>query len=196
MLFFTSDALAEPHGYQLHTATRTFPQSPEADDLPRLLADLTEVAVDNIAALGRAWSPLGPEGSMVNGGDMTLPPTATYVGVGVSTLDSDRGRWYQVAATLRQAAAADRYMSAFNLKGQCYALLTDGTALHVDRDPDARLGDTGIRCNKTLDPDRITYHNPHANLPEQGDDETRLIWRRLIALNTTLATHLLARRPA
>ncbi|MEU4642273.1 hypothetical protein [Micromonospora sp. NPDC023814] len=152
------------------------------------------MAADNIAAFGRAWSPLGPQGSMVNGGDMTLPVGAAYVGVGVSTLDSDRGRWYQVAATLRDAAAAGRYLSAFNLKGQCYAAMVDGTVMHIDRDPEARLGDTGIRCNKTLDPDRITYHNPYANLIEQGDDETRLIWRQLIALNTTLATQLLARR--
>ncbi|MFG3423243.1 hypothetical protein [Micromonospora sp. NPDC048063] len=196
MLFFTCDALAEPHGYKLYTATRTWPQSPDSDNLPSLLGDLREVAADNIATLGRAWSPLGPQGSMVNGGDMTLPAGATYVGVGVSTLDSDRGRWYQVAATLRDAAAAGRYMSAFNLKGQCYAAMVDGTAMHIDRDPEARIGDNGIRCNKTLDPDRITYHNPYSNLPEQGDDETRLMWRQLIALNNILATHLLARRPA
>ncbi|MEO3780956.1 hypothetical protein ABGB16_29975 [Micromonospora sp. B11E3] len=196
MLFFTSGSLAEPYGYQLYTATRMWPQSPDSDDLPRLLGDLVEVAADNIAALGRAWSPLGPRGSMVNGGDMTLPAGAVYVGAGVSTLDSDRGRWYEVAATLREATAAGRYMSAFNLKGQCYAALVDGTAMHIDRDPHARLGDTGIHCNKTLDPDRITYHNPYSNLTEQGDDETRAVWRQLIALNTILATHLLARRPA
>ncbi|WP_416906151.1 hypothetical protein [Micromonospora echinospora] len=196
MLFFTCDAPAEPHGYKLYTATRTWPQSPDSDDLPRLLGDLTDVAADNVATFGRAWSPLGPQGSMVNGGDMTLPAGATYVGVGVSTLDSDRGRWYQVAETLREAAVDGRYMSAFNLKGQCYAVMVDGTAMHIDRDPDARLGDTGIRCNKPLDPERITYHNPYAKLTEQGDDETRAVWRRLIALNTILAKHLLAGRPA
>ncbi|MET8263156.1 hypothetical protein ABZU92_04080 [Micromonospora arida] len=194
MLFFVADAPAEPHGYKLHTAYRLWPQSPDSDFLPRLLAELTEVAADNIASIGREWSPVGPEGSMVNGGDMTLPADARYVGVGVSTLDSDQGRWYQVAGMLREAASAGRYMSAFNLKGQCYALLTDGTALHIDRDPQARLGDDGVRCNKTLDPNRITFHNPYERLTEQGDDETREIWRQLGALHHTLSAHLLAGR--
>lgn len=194
MLFFVSDAPSEPHGYKLHTAYRLWPQSPDSEVLPRLLAQMTEVAADNIASIGRKWSPLGPEGSMVNGGDMTLPGGARYVGVGVSTLDSDQGRWYQVARMLREASAAGRYMSAFNLKGQCYALLTDGTALHIDRDPQARLGDDGVRCNKTLNPDRITYYNPYEHLTEQGDDETRDIWRQLTALHHTLTAHLLAGR--
>ncbi|MCG5446193.1 hypothetical protein NIE79_004761 [Micromonospora sp. NIE79] len=194
MLFFASPASNEPHGYRLHTAHRTWPQSPDSDVLPQLLAEMAEVAGDNIASIGRGWSPLGPEGSMVNGGDMTLSPGAWYVGVGVSTLDSDQGRWYQVARTLRDAAAAGRYMSAFNLKGQCYVLLTDGTALHIDRDPQARLGDDGVRCNKTLNPDRITYYNPYEHLTEQGDDETRDIWRQLDALHHTLTAHLLAGR--
>ncbi|RAO00767.1 hypothetical protein [Micromonospora noduli] len=194
MLFFVSDAPNEPHGYKLHTGYRLWPQSPDSDVLPQLLAEMTEVAADNIASIGRGWSPLDPEGSMVNGGDMTLPPGAWYVGVGVSTLDSDQGRWYQVARTLREAAAAGRYMSAFNLKGQCYALLTDGTALHIDRDPQLRLGDNGVRCNKTLNPDRISYHNPYEHFTEQGDDETRDIWRQLGALHHTLTTHLLAGR--
>ncbi|WP_328366557.1 hypothetical protein [Micromonospora zamorensis] len=196
MLFFVSDAPSEPHGYKLHTVYRLWPQSPDSDVLPQLLAEMTEVAADNIASLGRAWSPLGPEGSMVNGGDMTLPGSTTYVGVGVSTLDSDQGRWYQVARKLREASAAGRYMSAFNLKGQCYVLLTDGTALHIDRDPQARLGEDGIRCNKTLDPDRITFHNPYEHLTEQGDDETRDIWRQLTALHHTLTAHLLSGRRA
>lgn len=199
MLFFVTDARAEPHGYKLHTAYRLWLASPEADNLPRLLTDLTSVAAGNITratSAGHRWSPLGPEGSMVNGGDMSMPADATYVGIGISTLDSDQGRWFQVARMLRDAPPTGRRLSAFDLKGQCYALLTDGTALHIDRDPHARLGDDGIRCTKTLNPDRITYHNPHANLTEQGDDATRAVWRLLAALHHTLTTHLLAGRPA
>ncbi|MFY1659409.1 hypothetical protein [Micromonospora sp. WMMD1274] len=197
-LFFASDAPTEPHGYLLYTAYRLWLASPESDDLPQLLTELGEVVRDNIAraaSAGRRWHPLGPDGSMVNGGDMSLPAHATYVGVGVSTLDSDQGRWHQVARTLRDGSGG-RYLSAFDLKGQCYALLTDGTALHIDRDPHARLGVDGIRCTKTLDPDRVRYYNPHANLTEQGDDATREVWRRLGALHHTLTAHLLTRRPA
>ncbi|MEU3455263.1 hypothetical protein ABZ671_16955 [Micromonospora sp. NPDC006766] len=198
LLFFTAPAEAQPHGYKLYTASRTFPESPDSDDLPLLLRALTEVAADNVAVFGRTWNPLGTQGCMVNGGDRVLPAGAEYVGVGVSTLDSDRGRWYQIADTVRAAAAAGRYMSTLNIKGQCYAVLTDGTAMHVVRDPEARVGDSGIRCNKTTDPERLSYryHNPWANITEQGDDETRAVWRQLVALHNTLAAHLLAGRPA
>ncbi|WP_328384377.1 hypothetical protein OHQ88_33460 (plasmid) [Micromonospora zamorensis] len=200
-LFFRSDAPAEPHGYQLLTATRLWLDSPESDDLPRLLSELAEVATDNIAraaSAGRQWHPLGPDGSMVNGGDMRPSHGATYVGVGVSTLDSDQGRWHQVANTLLGKEAPGVHRSPFDLKGQCYALLTDGTALHIRRDPHARLGDDGIRCNKTLDPSRAAYYyyNPHERLTEQGDDDTREVWRRLAALHHVLAAHLGVGRPA
>ncbi|MGC4862866.1 hypothetical protein [Micromonospora sp. DT41] len=198
VLFFVSDVPAEPHGYQLHTAYRLWLASPEADDLPRLLADLAEVASENIARAAstrRRWHPLGPDGSMVNGGDMSLPNGSTYVGVGVSTLDSDQGHWYQLAHTLRDLPATGRRLSVFDLKGQCYVLLTDGTAMHIDRDPHARLGVDGIRCNRTLDPDRVTYFNRHENLTEDCDDATRHMWRQLGALNHTLTTHLHSGRP-
>ncbi|MBX7267365.1 hypothetical protein KIF24_15915 [Micromonospora sp. Llam7] len=196
-LFFVCDAPAEPHGYRLHTAYRLWLASPEADDLPGLLGDLTEVTADNIArgtAAGRRWHPLGPDGSMVNGGDLSLPAGAVYVGVGVSTLDSDQGRWQQVGRSLRDVPAGGRQRSAFDLKGQCYALLTDGTALHVDRDPHARLGADGVRCTRSLDPDRISYHNPHEQLTEQGDHPTRQVWRQLARLHRVLTAHLRAER--
>lgn len=199
MLFFVSEAATEPLGYQLHTAYRLWPDSPEAEDLPALLADLTDVATDNIARVAksrRQWHPLGPEGSMVNGGDMSLPPHAIYVGVGVSTLDSDQGRWHQVAQTLQDAAARGTYMSPFNLKGQCYLRLTDGTNMYIDRNPQARLGDDGIRSSKPLDPERPLFHNPYADLTEQGDEATREVWRQLGGLHNTLTTHLLPRRSA
>ncbi|GAB3090231.1 hypothetical protein GCM10027186_59670 [Micromonospora schwarzwaldensis] len=191
MLFFVSDAPAEPHGYRLHTAYRLWLASPEADDLPGLLADLDDVARDNItraASVHRRWHPLGPDGSMVNGGDMTQSAGSTYVGIGVSTLDSDQGRWNQVAHTLRDLPG--RRLSAFDLKGQAYALLTDGTVLHIDRDPHARLGVDGVRCNRTLDPDRITYYNPHSNLTQPEDTDARAVWRHLQVLHHTLTTHL------
>ncbi|WP_433532345.1 hypothetical protein ACQPYA_10080 [Micromonospora sp. CA-263727] len=200
MLFFTSGAAAEPHGYRLHTAYRLFLASPESNDLPRLLADLAVVAATNIArasAFGRRWHPLGPDGSMVNGGEMSVPDHACYVGAGVTTLDSDEGRWEQVARTLREASASVRHRSAWDLKGQCYVLLTDGTALHIDRDPHARLGDDGIRSTRTLDADRPSYyHNPHADLTEQGDYATREVWRHLATLHDILTTHLCGRRAA
>ncbi|MEV6814240.1 hypothetical protein [Micromonospora sp. NPDC051296] len=197
MLFLVSDAPTEPHGYRLHTAYRLWLASPEADDLPRLLGDLADIAAENVArctAAERRWHPLGPERSMVNGGDMSPPAGAVYVGVGVTTLDTDHGRWHQVARTLRGVPVGGRRLSAFDLKGQCYTLLTDGTALHVDRDPHARLGVDGIRCTKTLDPDRVSHYNPHQDLTEQGDHDTREVWRKLGLLHNVLTAHLLPGR--
>ncbi|WP_433532231.1 hypothetical protein ACQPYA_09460 [Micromonospora sp. CA-263727] len=200
MLFFTSPGPSEPHGYRLHTGYRLFLASPESDDLPRLLADLTAVAESNIArsaAAGRRWHPLGPHAAMVNGGDMTLPPHAHYVGAGVSTLDSDDGRWDQLARSLRNPAATGLRRSAWDLKGQCFVLLVDGTAMHIERNPHARLGDDGIRSSKPLDPNWNTcWHNPNAGLTEQGDHTARERWRHLTALHTIFTTHLHAGRPA
>ncbi|WP_223884591.1 hypothetical protein [Micromonospora craniellae] len=194
MLFFTTPVPTEPQGYRLHTAWRLFLSAPESDDLPRMLADLTRIAATNIAhtaATGHRWHPLGPERSMVNGGDMAIGPDAAYVGVGVSTLDSDDGRWYQLARTLREPSATGHRRSAFDLKGRCYLLLTDGTAIDIDRNPHAPLHYDGIRSSKPLDADRPTHwHNPHATLTEQGDHTTREVWRHLTALHHTLTGHL------
>lgn len=193
MLFFTSDAPTEPQGFRLHTAFRLFLAAPESNDLRALLADLAGIVKGNIAhakALRRSWHPLGPERSMVNGGDMTLPPDATYAGAGVSTLDSDDGSWYQLAQTLRNPSGGYR-RSAFDLKGRCYVLLTDDTAIQVDRDPHARSGNSGVRSSRPLEPNwNPHWHNPHKNLTEQGDYAIREVWRQLASLHGALKHHL------
>ncbi|QKW17139.1 hypothetical protein HUT12_11890 [Verrucosispora sp. NA02020] len=200
MLFFTTPAPAEPHGYRLHTSYRLFLASPEADDLTRLLHDLTTVAhtaITHAAATGHRWHPHGPHAAMVNGGDMTLPPHAHHVGTGVSTLDTDDGRWDQLARSLRTPTATGPRRSAWDLKGQCYLLLTDGTAMHIDRNPHARLGDDGIRSSTPLDPTwNPHWHNPHRTLTQHGDHTTRQRWRHLAALHSLLTTHLHPGRPA
>ncbi|MEW2477325.1 hypothetical protein AB0875_26390 [Micromonospora gifhornensis] len=197
LLFFTSPAPTEPHGYRLHTAWRLFLSAPESDDLPRILGDLSRIAKTHIThanATGHRWHPLGPQRSMVNGGDMGIPADATYVGVGASTLDTDDGRWYQLARTLREPSATGHRRSAFDLKGHCYLLLTDDTAIHIDRNPHAPLHYDGIRSSKPLDADRSAHwHNPHANLTDQGDHHTREVWRHLTALHHTLTNYLTAR---
>ncbi|WP_247674526.1 hypothetical protein [Micromonospora sp. C51] len=194
MLFFTSDAPAEPQGFRLHTAVRLFLSAPESHHLPALLTDLAGIARTNIAhgaAAGQPWHPLGPQRSMVNGGDMTLPPDATYAGAGVSTLDSADGSWYQLAHALRSPSGTAYSRSVFDLKGQCYVLLTDDTAIKVDRDPHARRTGDGVRSSKPLDASwNSLWHNPHATLTEQGDSAIREVWRRLAALHDILRVHL------
>ncbi|MDG4795175.1 hypothetical protein [Micromonospora sp. WMMD1082] len=196
--FFASAAPEEPFGFRIDMLQRLWYSSPDTDALPELLVELAEVAKGNIASAaadGRRWHPAGPEGSMVNGRDVTLPPGAQYVGVGVSTLDSEDGRWYQVAEQLRAPVApGHRSRSAYDLKGRGFALLTDDTALRILRDPHGRVGDDGIRSNKPLDANRPDHwHNPHANLTEQGDQETLAIWRGLGTLHAVLTDYLCGR---
>lgn len=190
LLFWAAGDQTAPYGCRLYTASRMWLDSPEAADLPRLLSDLTAVVDDSIAradAAGRRWHPLGPEASLVNGGDMNLPEGAVFLGVGVSTLDSVQGDWYQIAARLGVG------QSGFDLRGQGYARLVDGTALHVDRNPHAPVGRRGVRSTKTIEPDRISYYNPDEHLTSEGDERTRQVWRSLKELNDTLAGYLRGR---
>ncbi|QOC95007.1 hypothetical protein D0Q02_30570 [Micromonospora craniellae] len=198
MLFFAAPPSTEPQGFRLHTAYRMFLAAPESENVVALLADLTAIALDNIAhgrVRGRWWHPLGPERSMVNGGDMTLPGDAVYVGVGVSTLDSVDGSWQQLARTLRSPSGTGSVRSAFDLKSECYALLVDGTAIKVDRDPHARVGSSGVRSSKPLEArwDRH-WHNPHHDLTAQGDADTRQVWHHLDTLHEVLTAHLHRKR--
>ncbi|SCL56356.1 hypothetical protein GA0070606_2595 [Micromonospora citrea] len=200
VLFYVAADRHAPNGYRLMIATRLFLAGPESDDLPRVMHDLTRTAADNIARgnkRGQRWDPRGPEGSMVNGGDLDMPRDATYVGIGVSTLDSDAGPWHTVASSVHnQPLNTPHPKSVFDLAGQGIALLTDGTALRMVRDPHRRFGDDGVTSNKSLDAGRRWPYNPYANLTEQGDQALRAAWAQLTLLHSTLAEHLLARRPA
>ncbi|MEU9505381.1 hypothetical protein AB0D32_03740 [Micromonospora sp. NPDC048170] len=200
VLLYAAPDASQPHGYRLWVATRLWLAGPEAANLEQLLGELTRVAQDNIARAirrGQRWDPCGPEDSMVNGGDMNMSPLATFVGVGVSTLNSSQGTWQTVAQAIRnQPVTGGRSLSIFDAKGQCIALLADGTALYVERDINRPLGSDGIKCTKTLDPDRPSYlHNPHANLVQTGDGTILPAWGHLGNLHRVLADYLVPGRP-
>lgn len=199
VLFYTTPDQYMPHGYRLLIATRLFLAGPESDDLPRVLHELARTAAGNVAratAQGRRWDPRGPEGSMVNGGDLDMPRDASYVGVGVTTLDSDEGPWHMRANSVRQQPlSTPRPKSVFDLSGQGLALLIDGTALRMVRDPHRRIGDDGITCNRSLDASRRWPYNPYSDLTEQGEQWLRAAWTQLGALHRTVTEHLLAGRP-
>ncbi|WP_238433268.1 hypothetical protein [Micromonospora tarensis] len=200
VLFYTTPDQHMPHGYRLLIATRLFLAGPESDDLPRVLHDLSRTAAGNVAratAQGRRWDPRGPEGSMVNGGDLDMPRDASYVGVGVTTLDSDEGPWHTVANSVRsQPLNTPRPRSVFDLSGQGLAWLIDGTALRMVRDPHRRLGDDGITSNRRLDASRRWPYDPYADLTEQGDQWLRAAWAQLAGLHRILTEHLVAGRQA
>ncbi|TWJ20654.1 hypothetical protein JD76_00753 [Micromonospora endolithica] len=200
VLFYTVGDRQVPHGCRLLIATRLFLAGPESDDLPKVLHDLSRTAAGNIAraeSRGQRWDPRGPEGSLINGGDPDMPRDAGYLGVGISTLDSEDGPWHAVAdAVRRQPADMPRPRSVFDLAGEGIALLCDGTALRMVRNPRRRLGDDGFTSNKSLDASQRWPYNPYADLTEQGDQTLRAAWAQLGTLHRTLADHLLSGRTA
>jgi hypothetical protein len=185
-------------GYELFKVIRLFLDGPESADLFRVLDDLQISAESNISraiTTRQRWDPRGPEGSMVNSGDMGMPREARYLGVAVETLNTDHGDWYTVARSLQNQPFGGR--SVFDLPGQGFVLLIDGTAMYVRRDPTVRsFNDNGIRASKPLDVQQARWHNRYADLMEQGDQPTRMTWAYLNQLHETLGTYLLGRPPA
>ncbi|WP_343443681.1 hypothetical protein [Micromonospora schwarzwaldensis] len=190
LLFFVSHAPNEPGGRLLHTASRLFRAGPDADHLPTLLDDLVITARGHIAAAGAQWHPLDSSRSMVNGEDVHLPIGARYLGVGVSTLDTDQGRWSDIATSLHETMSAGVLGASQQIPGRCFARLVDHTAMQVDRDPYARLGDNGLRCNRPVDIDHYDSYRLHADLTTRGDHDNQQIWQRLSTLHDLLTAHL------
>ncbi|MGS2619358.1 hypothetical protein ACVCAH_33275 [Micromonospora sp. LZ34] len=201
VLFYAAPVPSMPYGYRVLIATRLFLAGPESDDLPSLLHKLASTAKGNIARAaksGRRWDPRGPDGTMVNGGDPDIPRDAKYVGVGVTTLDTDAGSWHSVATILRkQPRHLARRLSMFDLSGQGIVVLSDGTTLRMVRDPHRRFGQDEFTSNKSLD---VTagcwHHHSHTDLTGQGDQTLRAAWTNLMELHRILAGHLVAGRLA
>lgn len=191
VLFYTAPAPREQHGYKLHFVVRLNFTGPEFDNLPMFLRGMTGASAKNIAnaqAGGRRWDPRGPEGSIVNGGNLDMPRDATYIGAGVTSLDTEHGDWYTVVNAIQHQPMS---RSVFDIPGQCLGLLTDGSAIRVVRDPNRRVGDDGVTCNKTLDIHRARHWNRFADLTEQGDPSIREAWGELRQLQQTLQGYLL-----
>src|SRR4030095_11569941 len=104
---------------------------------------------------------------------------------------------YTVATSVRnQPFNTPRPKTVFDLRGVGLAMLVDGTNLRVDRDPERRLGDDGVTCNRSLDAHRARYWNRAVDLTEPGDREIRAAGAQLVILHRTLQTYLDDRRPA
>jgi hypothetical protein len=195
ILFYEMDRrMPSGQQYALFKAVRLFLDGPESSDLIRVLDDLRHSAEVNIARAietGRRWDPRGPQGSMVNGGDLDMPRQARFLGVAVETLNTHHGDWYSVAKSVQsQPFGGNR--TVFDLAGQGFVLLSDGTAMHVMRDPTVRVfGDDGIKSSRPLDISQARWHNRHANLMQQGDQPTQMTWEYLNMLHQTLGSYLL-----
>lgn len=200
VLLYTIADRTQPSGVKLHFVTRFFLQGPESDELPAMLQDLHRSALNNIKrshAAGQRWDPRGPENSMVNGGEMDMPREADYLGVAVSTLDTEDVNWRDAVRSLNgQPDGVGRARTVFDLAGRSIAHLIDGTTLLVVRDPHRPLGDTGVRANRNLDIRRTYYFNHNTDLTTRGGPMIVEAWARLAELHDTLRTYLRGSRKA
>lgn len=165
-------ASQDPPRYALRTATRMFLDGPEVEHLPRLLYELIGIA--------RGYLQQGsfdPCTQMTDRQD-EMSPWARYVGLGISSLDTPQASWRQT----RQQA-----FGPLDVPGRCYALLTDGTMLLMDRGGQSRFGSFTVRSTHSLDvipgqPARIwRWAGDLTDL--DSDPQTKPIWHWLHQLH-------------
>jgi hypothetical protein len=117
-------------------ATRLVDDTADVRALPRLLFRLANLARDRYAQPGG----FDPRPLLANRQD-PMSPHATYIGLGVSSLDSATDTWERI-----QHAAS----GPLDLPGRCFALLGDGTQLLVDRGGQDVFGEVRLAATHDL----------------------------------------------
>jgi hypothetical protein len=167
---FAEQARGRPPRYTLKTATRLFLDGPEVADLPRLLYDLAEVVRRH-----RRGGPYDPRALADRIEEMS--PQAAYIGVAVSSLDTPAGYW----AHVRQQVSG-----SIDVPGRCYALLSDGTMLLMDRGGQSRFGHFEVRASESLDEvpgESLQRWTFDGTLRELVDPATAPIWHQMRLLH-------------
>jgi hypothetical protein len=171
-LYADPDATNGHTWFTLRVAARLFLASDEPD-LPRLLADFH-----------RATSPLlnarvDPRTPDVSNWADPMTPGAVYLGVAVSSLDTDDAPW-----ELTQRTA----LNDMGVPGQCYATLSDGTKLVIHRRSITDFGDVTVTTNRPhhqVMPTRRwqwRYRPQHAD-PQSIDRARFNLWDQLDSLH-------------
>lgn len=125
---------AEPDtGWSLRTATRLWLDGEREADLPGLLMRLVAQAEE----LGEDFD---PRVQMSNRFE-PMARTASYLGLGVSSLDTDTGAWYDVMGTVS---------GVLNIPGRCYAVFWDGARVVVDRRGENEYRAVRVRSSANL----------------------------------------------
>lgn len=133
--FLYLDRTGETDLFHVKAATRMVDDGPDVRDLPGLLDRLATLARDRYASTPGGFD---PKVHMTNRHDRASGQ-AQYIGVGVSTLDTPTGSWEQVQGTARDAA---------DVPGRCYVILSDGTVMLIDRQPQ-RSGFGAVHVHST-----------------------------------------------
>jgi hypothetical protein len=145
---------------RMNARTRLVNDAGDIRALPRLLFRLADLARDRYAGT-RGFD---PRDVLANRQD-AMGPHATYIGVGVSSLDSASGTWEQI----QQSASGPS-----DVPGRCFVLLGDGTHVLVDRGNQDAYGE--VRLASTHD----------FNL-EYGLASRRWVWRPDLATSSGTA---------
>ncbi|HEU4346339.1 MAG TPA: hypothetical protein VFR35_01000 [Actinoplanes sp.] len=166
---------------RLSTATRLVLDGEDADSLPELLGDLTSRAYEKIAEAreqNRRWDPRTPLTGLVLRSEEVTENT-TYVGLGVSTLDTPEVPW---SRTKLRITGAD----GLHLRGQGYIYLGDGTAIHIVRRAQMAAGHHEITANRRVD---SQYQSRRADyLTDRAEQQGERIWDLLRDLHEVLMT--------
>jgi hypothetical protein len=169
--------------HTLSTATRLSLSDSSNAHLLDVLTSLNRVVEQKLAEaaeLGRPWDPRTPLTGLVNRSE-TLHRSMTYIGVGISTLDTPEQPWRQMKTSI------DRH-SGLHLRGQGYLYLSDGTTVHFVRA--AQLG--GRSGQHQITADRVIHsqyqYRRNSDMLAYANQRTFLVWEQLRRLHQLLAT--------
>ena len=197
VVFLYATMGSRPGASRVYQATRLALSDPAFDDAERFLSGLTVTAQREIQQSQRSrqpWDLRGPQRSMVNAGDMDMPPEAVFIGCALETLDTELGSWFNMARSIKnQSFTAVRPMTVFDLPGRAYVALTDGSFMDVRRDHNLRLGETGVRIGKRLDPEQRSQSWRDDDLTQLAG-QPQALWAGLTGLHDTLADYLIGPR--
>ena len=168
-LFYAGLDPLDPLDFRIYGLSRWVYSTPENDDLSRMLQRLDEAARGFMAAAAaenRQWDPRGPDRPLVNIGDFPAhPASAHYVGVGVQTLDTDRGRWADIVDSLTRMDPAAATRSLREVPCEAAGILVDGSVLRAVNGYEEPIGNDGVRKPRTL----LAVQGPDPAQPPHDD---------------------------
>jgi hypothetical protein len=172
--FYAEPGQREPVRFTLRTATRLFLDGPDVSDAPRLLYEICGIAA-GYAQQGR----IDPRTQMADRCE-PMAASATFVGVGLSTLDTHSGSWAQVRG---QASGP------LDIPGRGLAVLADETRVLIDRRGRDEYSAFHVQATHSLDvvpgqPALRWRWNP--DLAERSDAAIRDVWHFLAHLGAVI----------
>jgi len=171
--------------YPVSVATRLALSDEHNEDLDAVLASLTRFVAEQTAEARksrRSYDPRTPVlgAPAVVGYSQPLSPSMSYVGVGVSTLDTPEQPWRQMKGSVEKN-------SGLHLRGQGYLYLADGTIVHF-----VRSAQVGWHAGRhTSSSNRLVHSGLHRvgrdyAMRYQADQRTSRIWQGLQSFHEVL----------